>query len=192
MPAFFEYLRNITYYLMFATVAGLITPAGKYKKFVSLVLGFILLVLMLRPLAGLAQSGEAPITQWFTGLIPITEQTDSETSYTRWRDTYLREAFEAQLEAQLTALLVGAGFAVHRAEIEYSDDFSRITQVRVDVSREEVTQRRPFIRIQPVQPIRIGETQEEEQPDCPTAIAAKNLISEFYNLPPTHIHVNVT
>ena len=60
MPAFFAYLRNITYYLMFATVAGMVAPAGKYRKFVSLVMGFILLAIMLAPLA--RWSGEVPIT----------------------------------------------------------------------------------------------------------------------------------
>jgi len=185
MPAFFEYLRNITYYLMFATVAGILAPAGKYRKFISLVLGFVLLVLMLRPLAGIGN--EISVTEWFTGIIPNNEaQQNWETSYAHWRDTYLREVFEAQLEAQLTTLLENDGFTVHSADFDYSDDFSRITEVRVSVSREEQPQRVPFIRIQPVQ---IGQYQKPEE--NPTATAAKNLISQFYNLPTEHIHVNV-
>ncbi|MCL2215944.1 MAG: stage III sporulation protein AF [Defluviitaleaceae bacterium] len=190
MLAFFEYLRNITYYLMFATVAGMVAPSGKYRKFVSLVLGFVLLLLMLRPLVRFGN--ELEISDWFTGIIPGNEmaQGDWQAAHTDWQNTYLREVFEAQLEAQLTNLLENDGFTVHWAEIDYTDDFSQITGVRVSVSREEQAVRVPFIRIQPVQ---IGQPESEQDAgDCPTATAAKKLISEFYNLPTAHIHVNVT
>jgi len=186
MPSFFEYLRNITYYLIFASVVGIFAPAGKYKKFVSLVLGFVLLVLMLQPLAGLGR--EIPITEWFTGVIlGETAQVDAETSFTQWRDSYLSEAFEAQLEAQLRQLLINDGFTVHSAEFTYSNDFSQITSVHVNVSRTETPQRVPFIRIQPV---RVGQSTSE--PECPTTSAAKTLISQFYNLPEANIYVSVT
>ena len=183
MPAFFEYLRNITYYLMFATVAGIFAPAGKYKKFVSLVLGFILLLMMIRPLAGLGE--EIPVTQWFTGIIPSVESTNWDTSYTDWRDMYLRGVFESQLEAQLKTLLSGEGFTVHSAEFSYSDDFSRITEIWVSLSRaDNSSQRVPIIQIRPPS---FG---NEEEP-CAISTDAKNLISQFYNLPVAHIHVLV-
>jgi len=188
MSAFFEYLRNITYYLMFATVVGMIAPTGKYHKFVSLVMGFILLAIMLAPLA--RWSGEIPVTQWFSGVVPqyAMPGDSAETNYTAWRNNYLRTAFEAQLETQLTNLLVQSNFTVYFAEFDYSDDFSRITSVRVAVSRaaEEENRRVPFIRIEPVQISR-----PDAEADCPTATAAKNLISEFYNIDMAHIYVEV-
>ena len=191
MSAFFEYLRNITYYLMFATVVGMIAPTGKYRKFVSLVMGFILLAIMLAPLA--RWSGEIPVTQWFSGVVPqYAMPTNAETNYTVWRNNYLRTAFESQLEAQLTNLLTQNNFAVYSAAFTYTDDFSQITAARVAVSRAayaEENRRVPFIRIEPVQINRPdGSTAEE---DCPTATAAKNLISEFYNIDRAHIHVEV-
>jgi len=186
MPAFFEYLRNITYYLMFATVAGMFAPQGKYKKFVSLVLGFILLLVMLRPLVTAFGDGEIPVAAWFGGIVPVSETGDWETSYSQWRDRYLREIFEAQLEAQLRGLL--HGFTVYDVLFEYSPDFSRVTQVTVDVSRNESSGRTPLIRIQ--SPSFRGA--EEDESTCPVAEEVKNLISQFYNLPSAHIFVNVT
>lgn len=184
MPAFFEYLRNITYYLMFVTVAGMIAPEGKYKKFVSLVMGFILLGVMLAPLASF--SGDIPITQWFSGIIPQ-ETINAETTYTRWRNTYLQTAFEYQLESQLSAMLYQNGFTLYNANFTYTDDFSRITSLSVTVNPTSYETRRvPFIRIEPV---RI--TPQAEYQYCQTAAEVKNLISQFYNLPQSHIYVNV-
>lgn len=185
MPAFFSYLQNITYYLMFATVAGMIAPAGKYRKFVSLVMGFILLAVMLAPLA--RWSGEIPVTEWFHGIMSQTNDARLDTSYTNWRDEYLQGAFEEQLRAQLKEMLANNGFTVYSAEFTYTDDFSRITGVTVTVSRQEDARRVPFIRIEPVQ---IG-SQDKAQ-DCPATTEAKSLISQFYNLPREHIYVYVT
>ena len=186
MSAFFEYLRNITYYLMFATVVGMVAPTGKYRKFVSLVMGFILLAVMLAPLA--RWGGEIPVTQWFSGIVPHEgDFSGSETTYGQWRNTYLRGAFEDQLRTQLKGLLSQNGFTVYSTDFSYTDDFSRITAVRVTVSRAAEDARRvPFIRIEPVQ---VGRNDQDEP--CAISDEAKNLISEFYNLPLQHIHVNV-
>jgi len=169
---------------MFAAVVGMLAPAGKYKKFVSLVMGFILLSIMIAPLARF--SGQLPVTDWFHGFAHSEPNGDFESSYANWRNTYLRSAFEAQLAMQLTNLLSQNGFTVYDTLFIFPDDFSHLTSVHVTVSRQETPQRVPFIRIQPVQ---IGEPEQTE--NCPTSIAAKNLISQFYNLPAQHIYVTV-
>jgi len=169
----------------------MLAPPGKYKKFVSLVMGFILLAVMVAPLARF--SAEIPLTDFFAGIIaPTTQQSDFETSYAAWRNTYLRDAFHAQLLAQLTNLLTQNNFTIHEADISFADDFTALTNVHVTVSqREDTPGRTPFIRIQPVQPVQILRGSEEQDEICPTTEAVKNLISEFYNLSPQHIHVNV-
>ncbi|MCL1842576.1 MAG: stage III sporulation protein AF [Defluviitaleaceae bacterium] len=197
MPAFFDYLRNITYYLMFATMIGLFAPAGKYRKFVSLVLGFILLLLMIQPLSGFFGGRDIPVTQWFAGALQIPGTNgyadDAESAYILWRDTYLRGAFEAQLESQFSRLMGVHGFTVYSVEFEFYD-FTQITSVWArlsrDLSQNAEPERLPLIRIQPpqIRPIQIG---EDSQP-CPVTQEAKTLISEFYNLNESHINVIVT
>ena len=187
MPAFFEYLRNITYYLMFAALVGLVAPTGKYKKFVSLVMGLIMLALLLQPVRGF-MGRQIPVTELFAGIMPQAGPhiAGPDDAYAIWRDTYLAAAFRAQLEAQLKGLLAQNGITMHSAGFEYTQDFSRITAVHVSVSRqEEATRRVPFIRIEPV---RIG---QEDAPEDPLVGEVKNLISGFYNLPAAHIYVEV-
>ena len=196
MPAFFEYLRNITYYLMFATMVGIFAPAGKYRKYVSLVMGFVLLLLMVQPLAGFFGGRDIPVTQWFSGVPGIHGAFEPDDAYAMFWDNHLRGAFEAQLEAQLSRLLSANGFALISAKFEYTQDFGQIESVRAEVRREELAEpeRVPFIRIQPpqIRPIRIGEAPENDSDEpCPYAVNVKNLISQFYNLPTSHIHVKV-
>ena len=186
MPAFFEYFRNITYYLLFAALVGLVAPTGKYKKFVNLVMGFILLLLLLQPIRSFMGT-QIPVTEWFAGLVPPTHAApDMEGTYTLWRDNYLAQAFEAQLSAQVENLLAASNITMHSASFTYTADFSRITSVHVRVSRREAARQRvPFIRIEPVQ------INREDPPEDPLVNEVKNLIAGFYNLPGTHIYVEV-
>ena len=186
MSAFFDYLRNITYYLLFAALVGLVVPSGKYKKFVSLVMGLILLVLMLQPIRHFVGT-EIPVTQWFAGIIQPHYQDDhDQASYAIWRDAHLSAAFEDQLKAQVEGLLNRSNITLHSAEFTYTQDFSRVTSVKVQVSQDESPPARvPFIRIEPVQ---IG---QDEPTEDPLIDEVKNLIAGFYNLAHTHIHVKI-
>ena len=190
MFAFFDYLRNITYYLLFAALVGFIAPAGKYKKFVSLVMGLVLLTLILQPIRGIVAT-QIPVTDWFVGIIPqgqASQEVNLGDPYTIWRDNHLTHAFEAQLSTQLENLLERNGFALHHASFTYTEDFSRIETIHVTVSRQDPAQaetRRPFIRIEPVQINR--DTPQED----PAVYEIKNIIAGFYNLPHSHIHVKV-
>jgi len=187
MPAFFEYLRNITYYLLFAALVGLIAPTGKYKKFVSLIMGLIMLTLLLQPVRDIV-GRQMPVTEWFAGIMPQQAHgfATPDDAYAIWRDTYLAYAFNAQLSAQLEGLLERNGIAMYSASFEYTSDFSRITSVRLQVSRMPETSRRvPFIRIEPVQ------IQGNAPPEDPLVDEVKNLVAGFYNLPGSHIYVEV-
>ena len=188
---FFDYISNIIYYLIFASVAGIFAPAGKYRKFVSLVLGFVMLLLIIQPLAGIF--GDVPVTDWFASAMPVPAMhAGDESAYAEMWDNHLRSSFESQLEAQLSRMLSSNGFVLHRADFSYSADFSRITAVRVSVSEKDEPEqgRIPFIRIVPpeIRPVQIGEVAEEISPQVQTV---RNLISEFYNLAAQHIYVEV-
>ena len=165
----------------------MLAPPGKYKKFVSLVMGFVLLGMMIAPLARF--STEIPLTEWLPFVLQDVEYYENaQTAYASWRETYLRDAFETQLVAQLTNLLEQNDFEVHQVGVSFSADFMQVTNVAVTLSRAEISARVPFIRIQPVQ---ISPPGQEEVKTCAVAIDAKNIISQFYNVPSQHINVIV-
>jgi stage III sporulation protein AF len=181
--ALFEYFRNITYYLLFAAVVGMIAPAGKYRQYVRLVTGFILLLLILQPLTVFINGPGLPVTEWFS--VSAAKADDYRSSYDEWHYTSLSAAFEEQLHAQLSAFLQQNGYEMGDAEFAYANDFSRIERISLTASNiPSEPGRRPFIRIEPVQ---IGSGKAETEGADTAAI--KKLISGFYNLPAEHIHV---
>jgi hypothetical protein len=186
MPAFFGYITNITYYLLFAAVAHMLAPAGKYKKFVTLVTGFVLVVIVLAPLRNIGRDFDA--SGFFASVagIPMIQTVFPQGELGDKHNARLSSAFEEQLTVQLEAMLKRSGFALHDASFAYADDFSGITAIWATVSRMEgATRRVPFIRIEPV---RVNRGQNEAESD-PLAEEVKSLIADFYNMERTHIYV---
>jgi hypothetical protein len=182
MPSFLEYLRNITYYLLFASLIGLAAPAGKYRQYVKLVTGIILVLLIIRPLGNFSRGTGVPVTDWF-----LAAHVSDTADYTGMYASALHSAFEEQLRVQLEALLNQNGYELSHAEFSYQQDFSRIDSLSVTVSAPGEDGKRPFIRIEPV---RIGGADGDET-ESQTADDVKKLISGFYHLPMAHIHVKM-
>jgi phenylpyruvate tautomerase PptA (4-oxalocrotonate tautomerase family) len=181
-----EYLRTIIYFLVFAAVAGMLAPSGRYRKFTALVTGLILLAVMVAPLGRMGH--DVPITEWFVGLLPGQVYT-WDANAPPAHDAHLRHAFETQLHAQLSGFLAREGVSVQFAEFEYSPDFMQITKIYVSVTPAagRAEPRQPFIRIEP---IRWRDRQEQEE-ECALANEVRALISQFYQMEPANIHVTV-
>ena len=52
MEQLFEWIRNITYYLIFITVAENLLPNKKYEKYLKFFAGMVLILLVLKPVTG--------------------------------------------------------------------------------------------------------------------------------------------
>lgn len=186
MAAFFDYIRNITYYLLFAALVNMAAPGGKYKKYVALVTGLILVCLILHPLTTLLDGG-LPVTELYARIVPVPSSGGGDTAhYEAWQYETLKTAFEDQLSAQLSALLAQNGYVMEDASFVYTDDFSQMQQITVTATREGKARAKPFIYIEPV---RIGKgTTEAESHEAETV---KKLISDFYKLGAEHIDVSI-
>jgi hypothetical protein len=197
VAALFDYFKHITYYLLFASLAGM-AVAGRYRKYLALVTGIILLVLLLQPLRGLLGSG-IPVTEIFAGLAPAPSTPafapgsggGSSEPYEAWRYETLREAFEEQLTVQLAALLSGKGYTLREASFGYAEDFSVIEYASVKIADPAAAENRPFIYIEPVR-VSVFERETNAGQENPEIAALKKLISDFYNLNGEHIHVEIT
>jgi len=174
MPAFFEYLRNITYYLVLMSLVGVLAPSGNYKKYITLIMGIVLIGLVVSPAASLLGRTPVPMTEIFGNIMPAPAENV---------DSGLRELFHSQLTTQTEALLRGEGYQLISADWETSDDFTYIRQVFLTVRSTTAgePERIPFIQVKPV---RITQQEPEEHP-------LKKLISDFYEMSKDNIHVNI-
>lgn len=209
MPAFFEFLRNITYYLVFMAVVGVIGPSGTYKKYIALVMGIMLVGMMLDPISMIVSRDIVPMTEIFGNVLPAPLSGISpgvfpdEDGNFGWQEDHLREIFHNQLTNQLSSLIARskAGAELISAEWETSEDFTYIQRlfIRVRVTDDGFgpnngSNRVPFIRVEPVriapyQPQEPDDLEEPEEPEISQEI--KKIISDFYDMSMDNIHVEI-
>jgi len=179
MSVFFEYLRNITYFLVFMAIVGVIAPSGAYKKYISLVMGIMLIGIVLAPIPPVLGRNPVPVTEIFGNITPV--------PMGDWQPNHLLDAFHAQLTAQLQSKLAGESYRLISADWETAEDFTHI--LRLSLIAEPIDTGpapRPFIRIEP---IRIAPYQASEESD--ETLAVKKLLADFYDMSVSNIHVEI-
>jgi len=162
MAAFFEYLRNITYYLMFMAVVGLIAPSGNYKKYIAVVMGILLIGVVINPITSGLRQPSVPMTEMFGNILPTPAADQND--YLFWQQEQIQAAFHSQLTAQVQSLLARNNFNLVSAQWQTSEDFTYIRHVRVQAQvLEAAPTPTPFIRIEPIRVAPYQPAEETEE-----------------------------
>ena len=178
LPAFFDYLRNITYYLVFMAAVGALAPSVKYKKFITLIMGIMLIGAVVDPISMIIAREAAPMTDIFGGIAPGANIELAD---------HLRDALHSNLTAQAKALLERNGFTLISASWETSEDMTYIQRAFITARVKEIPQEPVrFIRIEPVRIAPYQPTKETEE-----AQKVKKLLADFYDMDAANIHVEI-
>lgn len=107
------WIRSIIFFLILSTLVGQLVDGTKYKPYISLVIGFMLISLMLQPVLSL------------TGKEEIIQETLS--SMTKEIPTFsfresAKEAKKQQMETQIQKILKEYKTKVFRVEVEMNDN----------------------------------------------------------------------
>lgn len=136
MEGLYEWIRNITYYLIFMTVVENLLPNRKYEKYFRLFAGMVLILLVLKPFTGglrlddkLAYSFEAISFQK-----EAAELTEELTGMEGKRLKSMVAQYEAAVETDLKSMADTAGFFCRQAEAaidgnESHDTFGHVVSV---------------------------------------------------------------
>ncbi|MCL2674453.1 MAG: stage III sporulation protein AF [Defluviitaleaceae bacterium] len=206
MQAFNDYIRNIMYLVVFMTFVGMIMPGGNYRKYVDIVMGLVLIIVIITPIASLvgaeARAGEV-VARFLDGDISAMTAHD-EAHFMSRRERMLNENVNDIVAAQISALIRDTGFSLIRSDVRFSAETGEFLELRLIVSPNgtssvagavETVERRPFIRIERVEVSlresrQTGQTQNEstESIDAETQLLRK-IISDFYNVSQDNIHI---
>ncbi len=170
---FAMYVKNVGYFLVFSVFVRVITPNSRYKGFVDVVLGLLLIIVILGPIQALLSQAAS------IKLAGVEEASASarrdEKYYQGFRSSVLKNAFDKELKEQLTALLAEEGFVLTQLDTEVNEDFTAVTKMELTVYAEDKGV--PFIRV------------EAKEASLVEISNIKNRISNVYNLSGDNIHI---
>ena len=194
---FSGYVRNIAIFIIFMTLIELMLPNHKYKPYITLISGFLLLFIMLMPIQSLLQNigtgfGQNPFDISLELDKSIMQK--ERAYYAKEQKEIIMEAYKEQLAQQVENLVnQSTDFRFESCEvilIEEEEYFGEIAKLLIEVQENE--KEKPLIRIEKVKVnIGTGQTNEEATENEKVKILKKSIL-DFYNLSEAHIDIKAS
>lgn len=216
----YEWVRNITFYLIFMTVAGNLLPDKKYEKYFRLFAGMVLILLVLKPFTGGLRLDDK-LAYYFEAITFKTEASELTKELSEMEEKRLVSMinqYEEAVENDLAQMAESSGFDCKKAEAviekdEDSEKFGRVISIGLllsfrDGGKREAGTANPVREAERVNPVAPVEVELDSAPvkvelDSATEAAVRSpeenvklsglrrRISEYYDLEERDIEIQL-
>ena len=214
MEKLFEWIRNITYYLIFITVIINLLPNKKYEKYVRLFAGMVLILLVLKPVTGGLRLDDA-LARYFEEISlqkEAGELTGKISEMDEKRLETMISGYEDAVAVDLSSMAETAGFDCKKAAAridkeQNSPTFGRVMGVSLILTPKETSgeekggvsvenEAEPIKRVEDVEGVKIGETKPQKsenrrQEENSQLSGLRRRIIEYYDLEEQEIEIQV-
>lgn len=167
MEAVYEWIRNITGYILFMTVLDNLLPGKKYGKYLKLFSGMVLILLIIQPLTGSIRL-EDKIARYYEAFVFQYETDDLRQEILGMEDTRMNQiitAYEAAVAEDVRQMAAEEGFGVVSCQVTIESDseaadFGTVRKTSLWVipdGVEEVNQNQVYgaAPVEPVKPVTV-------------------------------------
>ena len=220
MEGLYEWIRNITYYLIFMTVVTNLLPDKKYEKYFRLFAGMVLILLVLKPFTGGLRLDDK-LAYYFESISFQKEASELSAQLTDMEGVRLKSMvsqYEEAVENDLRTMAESSGFICRKAEAgidgdEKKETFGHVVSVSLRLAPDSSGQTGQggsssgIQPMEPVEPIRVelnggseevSETigasagQPDKRQEENSALAGlRRRISEYYDLEEQDIEIQL-
>lgn len=194
---FSQYIRNIMFFLVFSAIVGIILPNQKYKSYIALILGFILIILIIEPIFLFS-------SQNMQDMVIKNEINFGEVMYTNQADDLLEAEYDLiasiyteEINKQLNEIAYEQELEIVSSYIEFDQTTGQLTYVELVVRDIQSTKAKDNTEVTDisVEPIMVSlgssnkNVENEQIEEDPKIKNLKNSISDFYNLSDENIYI---
>ncbi|MDF2539855.1 MAG: putative rane protein [Herbinix sp.] len=203
MSEIYSWVRNVVIYMILNTIIMNLLGNNSYKKYVSIVSGMILVLIVISPLISIMKLDERLDFFILSNEFAI-ESSDFQNSLYQMeeeqRDAVFSE-YKAKLESKVEKLLAEEGVYLISFELTFNQDvgnlsFGEILGMDITAGMNEVENNpKHILSIDEIEIDRInldGQVKEsEESLPSPMEINIKNKLSDFYYIEPGNINISI-
>lgn len=104
LEAFSAYIKNIAVFTLFAAFAELLMPENNFKKYLSIVMGLLLLTAVLKPMLLIFQRGSDLELQTIQKTVSLWAESNEgvNTAQEKWNDEMILDIYKKELEQKWT------------------------------------------------------------------------------------------
>ena len=205
MGEIYKWIKDIIIFLVLTTIISNLLGKSNYKKYVNLVAGIILVILVISPLLNLFQLGDT-LDYYFSANIFSLEAKNFNSELLEAEEGQMSEILQEYKEGiknQVIKILNKQELYLVEIEITIeedtnSDTFGNLNALRLNASyiRQDIVKESSDIEKVEIDNIKIGsriKTANNADRDTlsPSEINVKNLLSDFYNMNPDNINISI-
>ncbi len=189
----YEWVRNIIYYLIMIGIVLNILPDKKYEKYVKMVFGIIIIMVLISPIFNFLDLSEK-LDVSLMEKIYLQELENNETSFAdiakKQKET-LFEEYENEMSQGIKDIVEKNGLWVRSVDIEICTDetdenYGKIMYMRIEATRDKTKGQSGIEKID------VGnERYDENKYESYDVVKVKKEIMEFYNLPYENINISI-
>ncbi|MDD3172446.1 MAG: stage III sporulation protein AF [Herbinix sp.] len=198
----YSWIKNIVVYMIINTIIMNLLGNKSYKKYVSIVSGMILVLIVISPLVKLMklednldyflQSNDFAIeSSDFKNELNQMEEEQSDAIFAEYKE---------KIKKQVEELLLAENVYLKSFQVEIdrktdSSTFGEILNMNITASIEQNKEKEDSLQIDQIDidKIDIGEKDEDTSKDVPSPIEIniKNKLSDFYNIEQSNINISI-
>lgn len=216
MEGFYDWIRNITYYLIFVTAAVNLLPNKKYEKYFRLFAGMVLILLVLKPFTGGLHLDDK-LAGAFESISFQQEAQELRSRLSKMEGKRLESVigqYEEAVENDLENMVHSSGYVCKKVTAvidgnEADESFGHVVSIYMEIAgekAEDVKNGGETVMVQevePVEPVQVtleragyrkeaGSVKGEGRPEDHSALAGlRRRISEYYNLEEQNIEIQM-
>lgn len=199
MAIFLSYIKNISICIIFTAFVEMLLPNDNFKKYINLVLGFIIIIAILNPIKNFMSSADQIDFKVFSISSKINNDLllNQKNIQNKQKDLII-STYKQQLEQQIKKIISEqTDLEIENISIEVdedfeSDTFSQIQHIELYAQSQENAVKEEQMNIATVEKIIIGQNKEDKNSrDKELEKTLKTLISNFYKLNQDNIYIIV-
>lgn len=182
-----SYIKNIAIFIIFISFVGIILPSDKYKNYINIVLGFMLMFILINPfLKHFSKKGVLDFTEIYNELGISTNYVDDEKErLEKIHGEIIEEAYTLKLKKEVEGILGVENIYLKNLKADFDVKTGEISKMELYISDEE--ERKEIQKIN-IEKISIAEKEDKGEEDIEST-EIKKIISDFYNLSFDNIHI---
>lgn len=204
MEEIYSWIRNIVIYLLINTIIMNLLGNKSYKKYVSIVSGMILVLIVISPLIKLMKL-EENLDYFLQANDFAVEASDFKSDINRMEEAQVDAIFadyKEKIHAQVKDILLKEKVYIKNFNITFDYDNESTTfgeMLRMDITaklkKEDEEEQADNLSIDAIEIERIifgkGDNSQLEELPSPLEIELKTELSDFYNIEPGNININI-
>lgn len=192
----YEWIRNVAYYMILTGIIINILPNAKYEKYVRLVTGIILIIMMVNPILKLTDFERWLDISLVKNLYEqeITNESLKILEISKEQREKIFDKYKNEISSDIEEIIMDCGYYAYEIIIEMQEDenspeYGKIMAITItagkekesDISKREIN----------IEKIIINDKNEKKEYESHDSLKIKKTVANFYNFSIENINVNI-